>query len=70
MLNNQFIELRLLKLLLPSSLYTVKKPHYSCIIPTLKINWRPPSLSELTIMIFDMGLNNLGSEVSNYKIRG
>ena len=28
-------------------------------------NWRPPSLSELTPMIFVMGLTHLGSEASN-----
>ena len=31
-----------------------------------KVNWRPPSLSELTPMIFNMGLTYLGSEASNY----
>ena len=38
-------------------------------LPLLKeggINWRPPSLSELTSMIFDIGLTHLGSEASNY----
>ena len=30
--------------------------------------WRPPSLSELTPMIFDMGLTHLGSEASIYHI--
>ena len=29
--------------------------------------WRPPSLSELTPMIFDMGLTHLGSEASKYQ---
>ena len=28
--------------------------------------WRPPSLSELTPMIFNTGLTHLGSEASNY----
>ena len=28
--------------------------------------WRPPSLSELTPMIFDMGLTHFGSEASFY----
>ena len=27
--------------------------------------WMPPSLSELTTMIFNMGLTHLGSEASN-----
>ena len=31
-----------------------------------KLNWRPPSLSELTQMIFNVGLTHLGSETSNY----
>ena len=29
--------------------------------------WRPPSLSELTPMIFNTGLTHLGSEASKYK---
>ena len=28
----------------------------------MKINWRPPSLSELTPVIYDMGLTHLGYE--------
>ena len=28
--------------------------------------WRPSSLSELTPMLFNMGLTHLGSEASNY----
>ena len=32
-------------------------------------NWRPPSLSELTLVIFDMELTHLGSEASNFQIR-
>ena len=28
--------------------------------------WRPPSLSELTQMLFNTGLTHLGSEVSMY----
>ena len=28
-------------------------------------NWRPPSLSELTPMLFNTGLTHLGSEASN-----
>ena len=28
--------------------------------------WRPPSLGELTLMIFNMGLTHLGSEASIY----
>ena len=31
-----------------------------------EVNWRPPSLSQLTPMIFDMGLTHLGSEAFNY----
>ena len=31
------------------------------------INWRSPSLSELTPMIFNTGLTHLDSEASNYK---
>ena len=30
--------------------------------------WRPPSLSELTSMISNMGLTHLGSEASKYPI--
>ena len=30
--------------------------------------WRPPTLSELSQMIFNMGLTHLGSEVSIYSI--
>ena len=30
------------------------------------ISWRPPSLSELTLMLSNMGLTHLGSEASNY----
>ena len=33
----------------------------------LQSNWRPPSLSELTAMIFNTGLTHLGSEASNCK---
>ena len=29
------------------------------------LNWRPPSLSELTPMVFNTGLTQLGSEASN-----
>ena len=29
-----------------------------------KNNWRPPSLSELTPMLFNTGLSHLGSEAS------
>ena len=39
------------------------KTHFNnlpCII------WKPPSLSELISMIFDMGLTYLGLEASNY----
>ena len=28
------------------------------------VKWRPPSLSELTLMLFNTGLTHLGSEVS------
>ena len=31
----------------------------------IKLNWRPPTLSELTLMIFIKGLTHLGSEASN-----
>ena len=31
---------------------------------TIKYNWRPPSLSELTSIIFNMELIHLGSESS------
>ena len=31
----------------------------------LRLNWTPPSLSELTPMIFNMGLTHLGLEASN-----
>ena len=30
----------------------------------LTIKWRPPSLSELTPMVFNMGLTHFGSEAS------
>ena len=33
------------------------------------LNWRPPSLSELTPMKFNTGLTHLGSETSNYIIQ-
>ena len=32
------------------------------------LNWRPPSLSELTPMLFNTGLTHLGSEASISKI--
>ena len=32
------------------------------------INWRPPSLSELTPMIFDMRITHLGLEASNLNV--
>ena len=32
------------------------------------INWRPPRLSELTPIIFNIELAHLGSEASNYII--
>ena len=31
-----------------------------------KVNWRPPSLSDLIPMVFNTGLTHLGSEASNY----
>ena len=31
------------------------------------MNWRPPSLSELTTMIFDIKLTHLGLKASNHK---
>ena len=34
----------------------------------VNLNWRPPSLSELTPMIFNMGLAHLGSQVFNYNV--
>ena len=36
-----------------------------CFVGRLYI-WMPPSLSELTPMIFNMGLTHLGSEASKY----
>ena len=32
------------------------------------LNWKPTSLSELTPMIFNTGLTQLGSEASNYEL--
>ena len=32
----------------------------------MRANWRPPSLSELTPIISDMGLTHLGSDASNF----
>ena len=32
----------------------------------INYNWRPPSLSELTPMVFNTGLTHLGSEASKY----
>ena len=34
-----------------------------------EINWRPPSQSTLTPMIFNMGLTHLGLEASNYGLK-
>ena len=34
---------------------------------TDKVKWKPPSLSELTLITFDMELTHLGSEASIYK---
>ena len=31
-------------------------------------NWRPPSLSGLTPMVFNTGLTHLGSEASNQRV--
>ena len=35
---------------------------------SIEDKWRPPSLSELTPMILDMGLTHLGSKASKYRI--
>ena len=35
-------------------------------IPIQHMNWRPPSQSELTPMLFNTGLTHLGLEASNY----
>ena len=37
----------------------------SSILKVRYLNWRPPSLSELTPIIFNKGLAHLGSEASN-----
>ena len=38
-------------------------PHIVVIL-TSNVKWKPPSLSELTLMILDMGLTHLGSEAT------
>ena len=35
-------------------------------IITKSVKWRPPSLSELTPIVFNTGLTHLGSEASIY----
>ena len=43
----------------------VRKVDIYSISTSLKNNWRPSSLGELTPMIFNMGLTHSGSEASN-----
>ena len=49
-----------------SSIFNYYVNHY---LTTIVDNWRSPTLSELTPMIFKTGLTHLGSEVSNYSTR-
>ena len=42
------------------------EPFISPLIMDNKDIWRPPSLSELTPTIFNMGLTHLGSDASKY----
>ena len=46
----------------PISIYAKGKTE-----PTMK--WRPPSLSELNLVIFNMELTHLGSKASKYKLK-
>ena len=39
--------------------------HISIVMLTLSDIWRPPNLSELTPILFNMGLTHLGLEASN-----